>query len=189
MKYGRLEIISRYSAGTHSFAICQCDCGSPQRAYRLDKLRSGWTQSCGCFHKERVTKHGAWNNPLFNVWAAMMRRCYNPHDKRFQDYGKRGISVCKRWHEVNAFIEDMKDRYQKGLQIDRKDNNGSYNPENCKWSTLKEQGRNKRNNVLLTHNRKTHCLSEWAEITGIKYGTLWDRVKIQCLTPNKALTK
>jgi hypothetical protein len=118
----------------------------------------------------------------------MMERCYRQEDKRYGNYGGRGITVCERWHDPNNFIQDMAGGYQKGLQIERNDNSKEYSPENCRWATRKEQGRNKRNNVLLTMDGETHCVSEWAEITGIPFGTIWDRHRIRGWSDEKTLT-
>lgn len=102
------------------FAKVQCSCGSPPRYVRGDTLRDGTSQSCGCLRKEAVTKHGAWNHPLFGVWSAMVRRCTNPKDKRYHRYGGRGIQVCDRWLDVNNFIADMTEGYKKRLATRQK---------------------------------------------------------------------
>ena len=135
-KYGRLTIIELISKSdsrqTRQYAKCQCECGSHPILVRLENLLKPdsssrkATKSCGCLQREKVTKHGAWGNPLFKVWSSMMRRCYNPHDEKYRLYGERGISVCERWHAVNNFISDMSEGYQKDLQIDRKNNNDGY---------------------------------------------------------------
>lgn len=177
-RYGRYVVVSTYRRiGTYRyFALCQCDCASERKYVPTASLRNGSAQSCGCLHKERVTKHGAWGTPLFRVWQGMMSRCYHVPDKRYKDYGGRGITVCDRWHDVNAFIADTSEGYHRGLQIDRVDNNKGYFKENCRWATRSEQARNKRSNVNLTLNGETLCVAEWSRKLGIKYGTLIDRV-------------
>lgn len=194
--YGRLTVLSTHKIfNTYRYMVkCQCDCGTPPLYVRLDALRKSEgrsrqpTKSCGCLQRDAVTTHGAWGTPLFITWSGMMARCYNPKNERYADYGGRGITVCERWHDPNKFIQDMAKGRKKGLQIDRTDNSKEYSPENCRWATRKEQGRNKRNNVLLTLNGETHCLSEWAEITGICLGTLWDRSKVRGWSDEKVLT-
>jgi len=119
----------------------------------------------------------------------MMSRCYDPKDKRYNDYGGRGITICEEWKkDPNKFIRDMFPTYQKGLMIDRTDNSKGYSLGNCQWATNTEQCRNKRNNVHLTLNGETHCLAEWAEITGICIGTLSDRLRVRGWSDEKILT-
>ena len=96
----------------------------------------------------KVQMHGLTKHPLYHVWQHMMHRCYNKKDGRFCYYGRRGITVCQRWHQCANFIEDMYPTYKKGLQIDRKDNDGGYTKDNCRWITHTEQQRNKSNNKL-----------------------------------------
>ena len=92
----------------------------------------------------RVT-HGQTNHPIFVVWKGMMYRCNNPKSNRYDDYGGRGIKVCERWHDVRNFIADMYPSYIEGLQLNRKENDGNYEPDNCKWSTPSQNSKNKRN--------------------------------------------
>lgn len=178
-RYGRYVVLSTHKAkGTYDYyAYCQCDCGSSPRHVSTRGLRNATTQSCGCLHKERVTKHGAWSHPLFAVWARMMERCYNPKNKRYKRYGGRGIQVCERWHDVNAFLQDMAPSFRKGLQLDRKNNDEGYSLDNCRWATTGEQTRNYSRNVFLEHDGKRLCLADWSALTGIKYQTIWDRVQ------------
>lgn len=189
-RYGRYTVLGVFKkpVGYQKYALVQCDCGSPPRHIQVGVLRNGTSQSCGCLHKERVTKHGLWSHPLFNVWRCMISRCTDPSDKAYKRYGARGITVCPEWLEsVRAFVADMGPTYQPGLTLDRRDNNGPYSPENCRWATHAEQNRNYSRNVRLTHNGETRCLKEWAEITGINYGTLADRVRVQKLPAHLAL--
>jgi hypothetical protein len=176
--FGRYTVLGLFKEpdAYPKFARVQCSCGSPPRYVLLYVLRRGEAQSCGCLHKERVTKHGAWGHPLFKVWRGMMERCTDPANKRFKDYGGRGIKVCERWRDVHAFIEDMTEGYSKGLQIDRIDNHGPYAPENCRWATAKQQTRNYRRNVVLEHDGKRLCVVDWAVEVGIDAKVLYDRV-------------
>lgn len=177
--YGRYTVLGIFKedSGYQKFARVQCECGSPVRYVQIGVLRNGTSKSCGCLHKERVTKHGAWGTPLFNVWRGMISRCTNQSDKRYSRYGGRGISVCARWLDVNNFITDMQAGYKPHLQIDRVDNNGNYCPENCRWASSKQQTRNYGRNIVLEHEGKKLCLADWAIETGINYGTLWTRVQ------------
>lgn len=188
--YGRFTVLAiGKKPGTYKYyAICQCECGSPPKAVRIDHLRRKKTESCGCFWRERMVKHDNWNHPLYHRWQHMLNRCYNPKDTRYDLYHGRGITVCERWHDLNNFIEDMYPTFKPHLEIDRIDNDKGYYPENCHWVTRKEQQRNKTSNVKLTHDGQTLVLSEWAEKTGICYGTLWSRVQIRGWSAKQVLT-
>jgi hypothetical protein len=188
-EYGRYFVLGIFQQkdGYEKYALVKCSCGSDERFVKVGTLRSGESQSCGCLHKERVTTHGAWGHPIFNVWSMMMKRCYNKKDKRYSRYGGRGILVCKRWHNVNNFIADMHPSYEEGKSIDRKNNDKGYSPENCRWASQKQQNRNYSRNVILEYDGKSMCIKEWSEETGINYGTLWDRLK-QGWSTERALT-
>ncbi len=188
--YGRYTILSTHKKeGTYVYlAKVACKCGSPPRFVQTGGLRNGEIKSCGCLHKEKVTKHGCWGHPLFVVWSHMMARCYNQKDKRYSRYGGRGITVCKEWHSPAGFISDMSDGYKEHLQLDRINNDQNYYKENCRWATRKTQARNKSTNVLITFNGQTKCIGEWAEIYSIKYHLLRERILIQCWSPERALT-
>jgi hypothetical protein len=121
-------------------------------------------------------RHGLAKTPIYNVWNAMIGRCHNPNSKAYSEYGGRGIHVCEKWRSFTGFYEDMGDRPE-GATLERVDNNKGYSPDNVVWADRNTQARNKRNNVLLTVNGETRCLTEWSELTGIKVATLWARVK------------
>lgn len=124
-------------------------------------------------------KHGKRNTRLYRIWLQMKNRCYNENTERYSDYGGRGISVCDEWkNNFQTFYDwSMSNGYDEHLTIDRIDNDGNYSPENCRWSTVQEQVRNTRSNVLLTLNGETHCVAEWSEITGIKETTIRSRIR------------
>jgi hypothetical protein len=188
--YGRYTVlgISRVKGGYQKYAHVQCSCGSDARYVQIGQLRNGDSQSCGCLHKERVTKHGMWQHPLFNVWKNMRGRCHDIKNKRFKNYGGRGISICDSWENLENFIADMAATYQPGLTIDRIDNDGPYSPENCRWATRFQQNRNYSRNRFYTHDGRTMCLKEWSEALGINYGTLHDRLNVQKLPFHVAIT-
>jgi hypothetical protein len=93
----------------------------------------------------------------------MIHRCENPADLSYAEYGGRGISVCERWKKFDAFWKDMGESYFDGAQIDRKDNNAGYSPENCQWATPKENSRNRRNSRFISRGGQTHTLEGWRE--------------------------
>ena len=169
---------------------CRCDCGK-EFITRARSLRSGEVTSCGCLGKEHAvaamkkanTKHGASPHrgytKLYNTWLRMKGRCNRPTATSYKYYGGRGISVCEEWENDFAVFRDwaLANGYKEGLSIDRIDVNGNYCPENCRWITMKEQQKNKRNVNPITWNGETHTIPEWAEITGIGYGVLYKRIK------------
>ncbi len=117
--------------------------------------------------------HASRGSSEFRIWMQMIGRCTTPTHRRFADYGGRGIQVCERWLEsVTNFIADMGRRPSADHQLERKDNDGPYAPHNCVWATRTEQGRNKRNNVLMTLAGRTQPMSAWAEELKLPYSTL-----------------
>jgi hypothetical protein len=114
-------------------------------------------------------------HPVYHIWNSMRQRCNNPNSAPYRNYGGRGITICERWDSFNNFVEDMGSRPD-GALLERKDNNGPYNKENCRWATRSEQNRNKRDNHLVTHNGETKCLAEWVERSGLNRRTLTKRL-------------
>lgn len=116
---------------------------------------------------------------LWNTWKRMIERCCNPKDTNYARYGGRGITVCARWRESSsAFFDDMGPKPSPDLTLDRIDNDGPYEPANCRWATRREQTRNKRTNVRLTHNGRTQCVVDWAREHGLDPKTLASRLKM-----------
>jgi hypothetical protein len=169
-RFGRLLAVSVVRRGGAVHWHCQCDCGS-SKVVQANHLRRGRTQSCGCLHKElladRVRKHAKSNTFEFRVWCHMRRRCGSPTNPRFADYGGRGILVCERWADFSQFLADMGHAPSPNHSIDRIDNNGNYEPGNCRWATNHEQSRNTRRTRLLTIAGQTMCLKDWAARIGI----------------------
>lgn len=161
------------------YVKCKCDCGS-ERIFRLDCVKNGNTKSCGCLQfKPRGVTHNLTGTPLYRVWASMKQRCSNEKDTVYKWYGERGIKVCTEWNEsFEKFNEWALDNgYEQGLTIDRIDVNKDYEPDNCRWITQQEQLLNTRRSVLIEYKGKTMTLKEWADCLGIKYMTLYSRIR------------
>lgn len=182
--FGRLTVLEFSHTNKHGKSMwkCKCDCGN-ERIVAGSHLKNGHTSSCGCTKNEivgsRYRTHGMRKTRLYRIWLNIKNRCTNPKDEHFKDYGGRGITVCDEWkNNFEAFHEwSMANGYEEHLTIDRIDVNGNYCPENCRWTTQKEQARNKRNTVFIELNGEIHSLSEWSEIIGVCYPTLFSRYK------------
>jgi hypothetical protein len=120
------------------------------------------------------TTHGLTNTSIYSVWCTMKQRCYNQNRKKYKDYGLRGIKICDEWQDAAIFAEwAFSNGYQKGLQIDRIDNDGNYEPNNCRFVTPKENSRNRRNTKYLTINGETKSVAEWCEHIDISPFTVY----------------
>lgn len=185
-RHGRLTVTgyAGHGSGRGSKWHCRCDCGKEITAFGK-QLRVGHTRSCGCLvsdtTRERSTRHGCARDGQmgleYRIWIGMWQRCSNPNDRRYRVYGARGIKVCDRWRTYENFIEDMGVRPSKDLSIDRIDNDGHYEPGNCRWATDKEQARNKRNTIIIEHLGEKKTVPEWSEITGVKECTIRERLR------------
>lgn len=164
-KFGRMLVLSRAAndRGGRAKWNCVCDCGTMKDVASYD-LRSGHTTSCGCIGRERAAQrletHGLSNggdktSPVYNVWSKMKGRCYSKGNNRYYRYGARGITVCENWHDFQNFHDwAMSNGYEKGLQIDRIDNNGNYCPENCRWVDVATNCRNRSTSKLTVEKVK-----------------------------------
>ncbi len=179
-QFGRLIVLQRAdnSKRGQSRWLCRCDCGK-KIIIQGGNLKNGHTKSCGCLRKEIMTKHGhikrGIKDGFYQSWQNMKDRCTNPNHKYYKDYGGRGITVCGEWlHSFSNFKRDNLD-WKPGLTIERKDKNGNYCPENCKWATRKEQGRNKRNNRYETYKGKRWLFIELCKEHNISYHIVYNR--------------
>lgn len=160
---------------------CVCDCGM-SCTVGGHALRSGNTGSCGCRKRnvlgESTTTHGLSSSHTYWVFHSMHNRCENSRNKCYHLYGGRGIKVCERWAKpegFGAFVQDM-GLCPNGLMIERIDNNGNYEPGNCKWATVDEQANNKRSVRWITWHNQTHTLTQWARLMGKSPSGLWWRL-------------
>lgn len=179
--------------GKNTTYLCRCSCGV-ERHLRRNVIMLGLSKSCGCKRGEHLSlaqtgkpkayamkrdTYGEGRTRLHVIWDGMKKRCNCVTDKHYVWYGGRGIKVCKEWSDsFQAFkLWALDNGYQDDLSIDRIDNDGDYEPSNCRWVTHKEQCKNKRNNVLLTLKDETMCAKDWATKLGIDDGTIYWRKK------------
>lgn len=143
--------------------LCKCDCGNTKMALSSE-LRSGKTKSCGCLkHEAYHTTHGLSKTRLFSIWSNMKSRCTNPNVASYKNYGERGIFVCEEWmNDFESFYKwSMSSGYADSLTLDRINNDGNYEPSNCRWATREEQRLNRKDVKYLTFNGKTLTQKEW----------------------------
>ncbi|MGZ8172977.1 MAG: hypothetical protein ACXWT8_07125 [Methylobacter sp.] len=190
-RFSELLVISR--AGNVKGRVvwrCKCDCGKTVDV-QSKRLKNGMTKSCGCrrssVSKSLQTKHGMYGTPTYNSWAGVIQRCNNENSISYKRYGGRGIFVCERWMSFENFFEDMGERPE-GMTLDRKDNDGNYESENCRWATRKEQANNTRRNRFVNLNGKSVSIKEAAKIRGIRVGLIYERVNAG-LSVDDALNK
>ena len=175
---------------------CLCDCGNSTIVTK-NHLITGHTKSCGCAKGElckiHTIKHGQAGSRLYHIYYDMRRRCLNPKDHEYHRYGKRGITVCNEWLGKNGFQNfydwAITHGYQEDLTIDRINNDGNYEPDNCRWATNKQQMNNVCYNVRLTYNNETHTIAEWARILGLNQDTIQARIKYYGMSVEDALFK
>lgn len=192
-RFGRLTVLYKTDKTKYGKALwhCKCDCGNFKDTISTS-LKNGDVKSCGCLQKEvrkenalhldKVRlKHGMSDNRLYRIYNDMVSRCYRKSINGYENYGGRGIRVCDEWLGEDGFKNFMSwsfaNGYNEELTIDRLDSNGHYEPNNCKWSTRKEQANNTRATIFLEYGREKHSLTEWSEITGIRKGTLYTRMR------------
>lgn len=150
-RFGRLVVLCEDGRAKNGGVIwkCHCDCGNETHVTG-DSLRKGRTTSCGCFNVTCHTKHGVRYAPEYTVWSSMMQRCYSSKCKAYNNYGGRGITVCDEWQNPTTFCQWSRENgYDKGLQLDRIDNDKGYSPENCHYVTRLENVNNRRNTAKI----------------------------------------
>lgn len=177
-KFNLLTVISEN--GVDKFGrktwLCKCDCGN-ESIVPSTSLVKGDVKSCGCLRGKNLITHNHSNERLHSIWKGIRRRCNNPHEKSYKDYGGRGIKLCDEWNNYENFREwALSHGYRDDLTIDRIDVNKNYCPTNCRWLTKQEQARNKQNTLWVKYNGELKSLPEWAEYLGINYHTLFRRI-------------
>lgn len=195
--YGRLTVINEAEGGRTPGGVayrrvqCKCVCGNEVTTL-LTSVRKGETRSCGCIvGRDSHPRHGHATTdsktPTYNSWIAMRSRCYNVNQTTYHYYGGRGITICERWAKFEHFLEDMGERPE-GTSIDRIDNDGDYEPGNCRWATRSQQAQNSRQSLAVTFNGETRNLREWARLLGMNRHTLRSRLLKAGWSVEKAMT-
>ena len=179
-KFGRLTVLERAKNDKQGRARwkCRCTCGNIC-IVRSTNLLSDHSASCGCLHKGVNQKHGMRHTKIYNVWFNIKRRCFNPNNPRYKDYGGRGITICAEWeNDFLAFynyVSKLEHYGEEGYTLDRIDNNGDYEPNNVRYAGAKMQARNTRKNAIVEYSGEQMTLIEAAEVSGINYRTLCSR--------------
>lgn len=178
-RYGRLVAIIPVTMGRGSKWRFRCDCGN-ETVTRATGVRSGGTRSCGCLQRERArdgAKHGMQAAPEYSCWRSLLSRCRNPKNPGYRIYGGRGIKVCRRWWKFENFYADMGPRPSPEHSIDRIDNDGNYEPGNCRWATRKEQRRNQSTNRIVVYRGRKMTLAEACEQAAVPYDCAYSRLR------------
>lgn len=182
-KFGRWEVKGiSHQKKSMVYWLCVCECGTERAVFGGDLKRSS-SVSCGCFMREatiaRFTSHDMARHPAYASWKHMKSRCMSPSNDGYKDYGGRGVSVCQEWIAFEGFWKDMGDTWREGLSIDRyPDVNGNYEPGNCRWATPKEQGNNRRTNVMVKGpNGEPMTVTQASEAYGIDRRAVYSRIR------------
>lgn len=197
-RFGRLTVIKKNGKNKRGdiLWLCKCDCGNTKNV-STNHLKNKNSKSCGCLFKEkareralrtkRFYKHGLYKNKdyirIMHIYCGMKERCYNFKSPRYKYYGARNIKMCNEWVDkenglMSFYNWAINNGYKDSLTLDRINNDGNYEPNNCRWTTMKEQSNNKRNNRYITYNGKTHTLMEWCRIFDIDYKLTHQRIVI-----------
>lgn len=200
-RFGKLTAIKRVEdyISPKGYAVQQwifkCDCGK-EIVRKKNLVVRGECCSCGCEKSKRMTelnkhtkvKHGKRNTRLYRIWTSMKTRCFNKNNPAYKFYRERGISICEEWiSNFSSFYNwSIENGYNSKLSIDRINNDGNYEPHNCRWVDTKTQNRNKRSNFFIEYNGERKCLSEWSEIYGfdprlVRHRILKDKEYFKCL--------
>lgn len=183
-KFGRLKAIrflelNKEFTKIRHFWQYECDCGKIKIADRY-RVSSGSIRSCGCLFTDVKRVHGFTNKKdiTYQSWASMKSRCNSKSNPAYHNYGGRGITICNRWKDFNNFLNDLGTRPTINYQLDRIDNNGNYEPPNCRWATKKEQANNRRRSIIIERDGIKKSLKEWCNELNINYSTACYRLRV-----------
>lgn len=191
-KYGKLlvlEATEKRSSNRNIIWKCLCECGNIAFV-TTNSLNSGHTKSCGCLLNYNtlsqagkkggsIGKHYLSKTNLYKVYNHMIYRCYNKKNISYKNYGGRGIKVCEEWKNdfMSFYNWAINNGYRADLTLDRIDVNGNYEPNNCRWATIKEQANNKRNNRFVEYKNEKYTISQLSDKMNVKYNTLYTKLK------------
>lgn len=173
-KIGRLTVLSLNSKGKRTYWNCVCDCGK-NKIIDGQHLRSKKTISCGCFSIERFTKfsqtHSKSHTRIYNIWCGIKTRCFDKHCKSYKNYGGRGITICDEWKNdfMSFYNWSMENGYREDLTIDRINNDGNYEPSNCRWANKYTQSNNTRRNVIIDFEGEKYSAKQFCSLLNINY--------------------
>jgi len=179
-RFGKLIAIESTKGDEHGnrLWLCKCDCGK-EKVIIGASLTAHKTKSCGCLRNSRENHahtHLYSGTPTYSVWCGMIQRCTNPNRNNWESYGGRGITIDPSWYKFENFLADMKEKPGNEYSIDRIDNSRGYSPENCKWSTRKEQHSNTQRTRYLTYNGETLSVMQWEQKTHIGHKRIESRI-------------
>lgn len=188
---GLKKFCGKKKANVYSTMLeCKCDCGNITYIYPYFFINNE-IKSCGCIKHNTPynATHKLSRTNLYHIWETMRLRCNSPKNHKYYMYGARGIKVCDEWNNDYLKFREwaLNNGYSKGLSLDRIDNNSNYSPDNCRWTTRKQQQRNTRRNVYITYNGKTQVLIEWCEELNLPYKVIRERIH-KGLSPEIAFT-
>jgi len=189
LKTGMLTVTNTYESRKlgvtvkkiKTFWKCNCECGNSV-FMRMDWLTSGRAKNCGCINSKGVIGkyfHGHTKTRLYVTWNDMKQRCSSPNNRNYHKYGARGIRVCEEWlYNFEVFLEWASENgYEDNLTIERINNNGNYEPSNCRWITNKEQQQNKRTTVCATVRNTTKNIRFWSDLSGFPHASIGKAMK------------
>lgn len=180
-QFGRLTAIERSGKDKWQNILwkCKCDCGQ-ETTVKCNNLCTGRTLSCGCLAKENGFKHGGSKTRLYHIWQGIIRRTEDSSRKEYANYGGRGICMCQEWRDSFETFRGwaLENGYLDDLSIDRINNDGDYEPSNCRWSSRDEQANNRTDTRQLTLNGVTKSVREWSNETGIPYARIKKRMRL-----------
>lgn len=192
-KFNKLLVIDKaFTKNREVYWKCICECGNTIYVSTAN-LNSNRVKSCGCLKLERLlersTTHNKSKTRIYHIWKSMRQRCYNENDYSYKNYGGREIKVCDEWYnDFTAFYNwSIEHNYQENLTIDRIDNNGNYEPENCRWVSKLIQSNNTRFNKYITINNETKSLADWCRYYNLNYNSVEQRINRYHWEPSKAL--